>query len=510
MKKCLLILFSIMFLVVGVANAATQFEEFVNTELPKRISTDVPPSGNLSDSKYLRTTGIGLGVEVVDAPSGGEIIVKESDGTPTITGVTTLEFDQDTGLEVSDEGSDTAKISIGSHWKNIEIDGQSTLIPSGQETIEFIEGDDIELISNDLSNPQSIEFHVGDDVTRDIEWDTITEIEDATSVNIITDVELDDALSIDGAFLLSFDNSDLSAGSLTVNHDLQSMYVSVSIYDNNKNLIIPDEVTLVDSSNFTVDLGRYVPITGTWNVLVLSNGSNSNFPDSYIDGFYPMWADGNTLTIVPGEGICNGKYFKVNSNTNLNLTSLASTEDFHYIYIDYSDSTFPDNISVYDSTTEPAKDTVKLGYYDGNDRCIGVAFCTSSGLIMRYLTSDGKRYQLATGNLIANSMTPDGSWQIPNVDSGYNYTPVNAIGAFVQISNDDTADKVEVAITTREWGMVPVNWFNSGGTILQRNWVYAMINDWLELGNSRQLRVYGEFNDNSSLTAYILGYEIER
>ena len=45
------------------------FELFVNAELPRRISTEVPVSGNLDAGKIPRSTGVGLGVEFVDPSS---------------------------------------------------------------------------------------------------------------------------------------------------------------------------------------------------------------------------------------------------------------------------------------------------------------------------------------------------------------------------------------------------------------------------------------------------------
>ena len=58
---------------------ATPFETFVNGELPKRISIAVPASGNLDPDKYVVSTGVGLGVKLVDAPGGS--------ATPTSTAV---------------------------------------------------------------------------------------------------------------------------------------------------------------------------------------------------------------------------------------------------------------------------------------------------------------------------------------------------------------------------------------------------------------------------------------
>ncbi len=46
-----------------------QFESFVNAELPRRVSIEIPASGNLTPGKLLKTTGIGLQVEETDMES---------------------------------------------------------------------------------------------------------------------------------------------------------------------------------------------------------------------------------------------------------------------------------------------------------------------------------------------------------------------------------------------------------------------------------------------------------
>jgi hypothetical protein len=45
----------------------TDFKQFVNAEIPKRININsIPSTGNLKPGKILKTTGIGLGVEAAD------------------------------------------------------------------------------------------------------------------------------------------------------------------------------------------------------------------------------------------------------------------------------------------------------------------------------------------------------------------------------------------------------------------------------------------------------------
>ena len=57
---------------------ATPFETFVNAELPKRISIAVPPTGDLDPNKYVVTTGVGLGVKLVDAPTGSGSVISSN------------------------------------------------------------------------------------------------------------------------------------------------------------------------------------------------------------------------------------------------------------------------------------------------------------------------------------------------------------------------------------------------------------------------------------------------
>lgn len=72
-----------------------------------------------------------------------------------------------------------------------------------------------------------------------------------------------------GKYTLSFDNSNLEDGVLSISHGLGQMLVQVQVFDENYNLISPDEITLVDSNDLTVDLSAFGAIEGTWNVVVI-------------------------------------------------------------------------------------------------------------------------------------------------------------------------------------------------------------------------------------------------
>ena len=78
----------------------------------------------------------------------------------TYTSITTLIFDYDAGLQVSNPSTGEAKITLGSHWKTIQIDGTNAVTPSGEETLNLIKGTGINITGNSGSTPQSLTFSI--------------------------------------------------------------------------------------------------------------------------------------------------------------------------------------------------------------------------------------------------------------------------------------------------------------------------------------------------------------
>lgn len=72
------------------------------------------------------------------------------------------------------------------------------------------------------------------------------------------------------SYTTSFDDGDLTAGVLTVNHTLGTKYVVAEVYDDNDKKILPDEVELTDSDNCDIDLSSFGTISGTWHVRVVA------------------------------------------------------------------------------------------------------------------------------------------------------------------------------------------------------------------------------------------------
>lgn len=101
-------------------------------------------------------------------------------------------------------------------------------------------------------------------------------VADSTTSGFIFNMRGSEISSGLGAFNQSFVDGDLTAGVLTVTHNLGQQYVQVQVYNNNDDLIIPTDVTLTDSNNLDIDLNGFGTLTGTWHAVVLSIGATAS------------------------------------------------------------------------------------------------------------------------------------------------------------------------------------------------------------------------------------------
>ena len=75
-------------------------------------------------------------------------------------------------------------------------------------------------------------------------------------------------VTVGKSYTMPFTNSSLLANVLTVSHNLNQQYVSVTVWDNLNRIATPTVITATSSSDLTVDLTGLTPITGTWQVFV--------------------------------------------------------------------------------------------------------------------------------------------------------------------------------------------------------------------------------------------------
>ena len=68
-----------------------------------------------------------------------------------------------------------------------------------------------------------------------------------------------------------FTAASLAAGNLTVTHNLNEDYPVVQVYDNNRQMVLPDNVTTSDANALVLSMSSYGAFSGTWNVTVIAS-----------------------------------------------------------------------------------------------------------------------------------------------------------------------------------------------------------------------------------------------
>lgn len=105
-------------------------------------------TANSTGGLYWDTAGTGITVELVNSTSN----------VTTLTTVSTLQFDENSGFNVVNVASGTAKIEINSTFKFWQVDGVQKLTATGLDTVNFIAGNNITITANGANTPQSIAF----------------------------------------------------------------------------------------------------------------------------------------------------------------------------------------------------------------------------------------------------------------------------------------------------------------------------------------------------------------
>jgi hypothetical protein len=222
-----------------------------------------------------------------------------------------------------------------------------------------------------------------------------------------------------------------------------------------------------------------------------------------IFGAYVVYKSSSEITVTAGSGRCNDTFWEITSEIDVDLTGvLPAGEDFLYIYIDDSTSSYP-TPTIIGSTTEPSWSNSKIGWYNGNDRCIGVVWCDSYGNILQFqnnsnlecITYSAIKQVLQNGN-------PNGTYQTVECTA---YIPVNATAVRILAMNRESDDnKVYVKVAAYENTTGDLRIANRHSSAYLTGWIL------LERGWGRDLMWYGDDNDNNEFCIYIRGFRIER
>ena len=104
------------------------------------------------------------------------------------------------------------------------------------------------------------------------------------------------SIDANGSFLQSFINRDLTTGVIRISHDLNDSYPSVTVFNSNELIILPDNVLFVDVNSVDINLLNFVPLIGTWNTKIITSAGTGVTADSN-NGFT---ADFNNFNLTNG------------------------------------------------------------------------------------------------------------------------------------------------------------------------------------------------------------------
>ncbi len=234
-------------------------------------------------------------------------------------------------------------------------------------------------------------------------------------------------------------------------------------------------------------------------------GTYSTYPSrGSVKGANVLYNNTDTVTINTGYGECNGKYWEITNDITYQLTGISG-EDFYYIYIDDSMASYPDldNDSFAHSNTEPAWSDTKFGWYNGNDRMIGVVWVKDDSTISEFLTnpiSDNK-IEITTKEavkILINTNggvgTITGSWQNLDVSGTTNsslYVPVNAtdvkIYGYTYDGNSMARLRVSPQVSSGNYNGISILSYSFGCTV-----------QWVALESSRCIMWWSESNDEQA------------
>jgi hypothetical protein len=127
------------------------------------------------------------------------------------------------------------------------------------------------------------------------------------------------ASTVGGAYSSSFTIGDLSTNILTVNHALNDRYVSVFVYDDTDNVVLPDSIIAQSIGTTKIDLTSFVGVmTGSWHVFVTAQGGAGSAVVSSSGGNDYDWTDGgNQLYTTSSVAITGDAQYATSYGTDV-------------------------------------------------------------------------------------------------------------------------------------------------------------------------------------------------
>jgi hypothetical protein len=242
---------------------------------------------------------------------------------------------------------------------------------------------------------------------------------------------------------------------------------------------------------------------------------------SYIRDAYLHYQADTIVSVTNGEGWCSDTYFSITNSLEHTLTSLADSNDIHYVYIDYDASTFPsDDIQVYDSTNEPI---AVIGWGHGmyntaetNDRLIGSVYSPTGTVTMERFHRQADALIFRNQIEIASSNSPTANWIAPtdqrgDVNESSSRLPVTATEALFFMEGTDSGALVHAWIGAKEFVNDPAENNRDAGHIgWTEGYSGVRYHVWVPLGISRDVRIGGANDDENQLYCWLVGWREKR
>lgn len=209
---------------------------------------------------------VGTGANTIAAGNDSRFHNQNTDtGTTQVSflinsGGTGIRLKDNAGVAEFRNAGDTGYASLV--VQNLTVQGTTTTINS--ETLEI--GDSTIVLNRDYtgSTPTEnggIEIERGTQTNASLSWD---ELNDRWVAGLAGS-----EAGLVRVFRQTFNNGTLTAGVLSVTHNLSQQYSQVQVFDNNNKMIIPDEVTLSGANACTIDLTSFGALTGNWQAVVM-------------------------------------------------------------------------------------------------------------------------------------------------------------------------------------------------------------------------------------------------
>jgi len=175
-------------------------------------------------------------------------------------------------------------------------------------------------------------------------------------------------------------------------------------------------------------------------------------PISYIQGFYPDYKDGSTISMTPGEAWVNGNLARSTQTLDITVGPFVAGTNVYHAYFDYSAITDWSQLNggaispdFYLVNVAPQYDPDNRGYYHPTtteDRYAGSVSIINSTLydfdILNTTTLPNRGYQCIFSNAYyaVSNVVASGNWQSTQAGS---YVPVTATRVLLRMVADDSA-----------------------------------------------------------------------